>query len=132
MLLVDAARGRTCFFMAHEARARDDAKAWVIVNRVRDVIDTMEDITGARHWARILRKVVGGEQPALTEAAEPYPSIGLTGEATDTVAVLSEVLAAFRSVHDEATRTLVGYISAPIHPDDMGRWRAALPKEPTT
>lgn len=39
---------------------------------------------------------------------------------------LGEVLAAFRSVTDDGTRTLVGYVSAPIHPDDMDRWRAVL------
>lgn len=45
-------------------------------------------------------------------------------------AVLGEVLAVFRAVTDDSTRTLVGYMSAPIHPTDMDRWRAVLhPKE---
>lgn len=52
--------------------------AWVTEARIRDVIADMENITGARHWARILRKVVDGEEPALgtaeTQATDGEPS----------------------------------------------------------
>ncbi|MFI5880867.1 hypothetical protein [Streptomyces sp. NPDC051554] len=39
---------------------------------------------------------------------------------------LTEVLTAFRAVTDNFTRTLVGYVSDPIHPTDMDRWQAAV------
>lgn len=55
-----------------------------------------------------------------TALRERRERVGLLG------AALGEVLAAFRSVTDDGTRTLVGYVSAPIHPTDMDRWRAAL------
>lgn len=41
-------------------------------------------------------------------------------------AILREALAAFRPVSDDGTRTLVGYVSAPVHPTDYERWHAAL------
>lgn len=43
---------------------------------------------------------------------------------------LTEVLAAFRPVTDTPTRTLVGYLSDPVHPADMDRWRTALKERP--
>lgn len=49
--------------------------AWVIIARIRDVIDTMDGITGARHWARILRRVIDGQEPppaAATEATDEW------------------------------------------------------------
>jgi hypothetical protein len=63
-LLDAAARSERCVLMAHEKRLDDDRKAWLIVARIQDVIADMEQITGARHWARILRKVVDGEESA--------------------------------------------------------------------
>lgn len=68
-LLGLADRGGQCFEMAHEKRLDDEQKAWVKVARVRDVIADMERITGARHWARILRTAVDGEQPPPVPAA---------------------------------------------------------------
>jgi hypothetical protein len=65
-ILADAATASQCFLMAHEKRLGEDRKAWVAVARVRDVIADMEQITGARHWARILRTAADGEQPAPT------------------------------------------------------------------
>ena len=56
-----AEKGRQCFFMGHEKRLADEQHAWVALARVRDVIADMERITGARHWARILRLAVDGE-----------------------------------------------------------------------
>ncbi len=55
-----------------------------------------------------------------TTLRERRERVGLLG------AVLGEALAAFRSVVDDGTGTLVGYVSAPIHPTDMDRWRAVL------
>jgi hypothetical protein len=75
-LLRDSTRGRDCFLMNHEKRLADERKAWVIVARIRDVVADMESITGARHWARILRKVVDepAEQPARTTPNNPPTS----------------------------------------------------------
>lgn len=67
-----------------------------------------------RHIVEAHAELVGG---ALRERRE---------QADLLAAVLGEVLTAFRAVTDESTRTLVGYVSAPIHPTDMDRWRAAL------
>ncbi|MFF1574851.1 hypothetical protein ACFVWR_19090, partial [Leifsonia sp. NPDC058292] len=75
-IIGDNERARRCFLMAHEQRLDEGRTAWVAVARVRDVIADMERITGARHWARILRTAVDGEpahvpsSPAATEATE--------------------------------------------------------------
>jgi hypothetical protein len=75
--------------------------------------------------ARDRHLVEAHPESVATALRERRERAGLLG------AVLGEVLAAFRSVTDDGTRTLVGYVSAPIHPTDMDRWRAALnpPKE---
>jgi hypothetical protein len=68
-----ASRASTCFEMAHEKRLAEDSKAWVALARVQDVIAGMENITGARHWARILRTAIDREQsfgPAASQATE--------------------------------------------------------------
>jgi hypothetical protein len=67
-----AGRASVCFEMAHEWRLAEEKKAWVALARVQDVIADMESITGARHWARILRTAINREQPsgpAATKAA---------------------------------------------------------------
>lgn len=65
-----AAQAGTCWEMRHEQRLEEDRKAWVIVARVRDVVNEMDGITGARHWARILRSALDGPGPAATEATQ--------------------------------------------------------------
>jgi len=62
-LLRDSSRGRDCFFLGHQMRLDEGRAAWVAVARVRDVIADMEQITGARHWARILRTAIGEPTP---------------------------------------------------------------------
>jgi len=84
-----------CFQMAHETRLDEDRHAWVAVARVRDVLSDMERITGARHWARILRKAVDGDEPAPGLAATqatgftPYrpDHIPKTGSPNDTLVI---------------------------------------------
>lgn len=77
----DAAKASHCFFMGHDKRLEEDQRAWVAVARVRDVIADMENITGARHWARILRTAVDGksdttpdEEPACDAYQPPTTS----------------------------------------------------------
>ncbi|MGW5175870.1 hypothetical protein ACWERY_16100 [Streptomyces sp. NPDC004082] len=84
-LLASAERGDRCFLNEHEGRLAEERKARVAVARVRDVIADMEGITGARHWARILRTAVDGVPgPAATEATEPpAPAAPHTGLVID-------------------------------------------------
>jgi hypothetical protein len=89
----DSARGRDCFFMDHKKRLGEQRHAWVALARVRDVIADMENITGARHWARILRTAVDGEPvssgPAATQATEPVDTELTADEARDLADELS-------------------------------------------
>ncbi|MFH9072707.1 hypothetical protein [Streptomyces alboflavus] len=68
--------GSNCFLADHDTRLTDDRKAWVIVARIRDVVDEMERITGARHWARILRTALDGPGSATTPTTDPLPQVG--------------------------------------------------------
>ncbi|MDX2520562.1 MULTISPECIES: hypothetical protein [Streptomyces] len=65
-----AVRSSVCFEMAHEWRLAEEKKAWVALARVQDVIADMEGITGARHWARILRTAINREQPSGPAATQ--------------------------------------------------------------
>lgn len=73
--IANAAAASRCLMLDHEGRLEGERHAWVAVARVRDVIADMEGITGARHWARILRKVIDGDEPQPEEpAAQPAPA----------------------------------------------------------
>lgn len=81
----NAATASMCLLMDHTKRLDEQRQAWVQVARVRDVIADMEQITGARHWARILRKAIDEDGTGRAETAaqpEPRPSrlVGLRDE----------------------------------------------------
>lgn len=104
------------------------------------------DIGDAEAWCKVCRRVWDGKQHRCESDAEQHLAqaeellsvahgtsnkseaerAGADQRAEQMAATLREVLDAFRSVTDDGTRTLVGYVSAPIHPDDMARWRAVL------
>lgn len=67
-IIRDADTARHCRFEGHQEQLVMDNKAWLRLARVRDVIADMEQITGARQWARILRRAVDGEEPAPAPA----------------------------------------------------------------
>lgn len=67
-----------CHFEGHRQRLEEDRQAWVALARVRDVLADMERITGARHWARILRKAVDGDsgaEDATVTCPEPCAAV---------------------------------------------------------
>ncbi len=99
-IIENQAQAARCFEMNHESRLADERKAWVIVARIRDVIADMEGITGARHWARILRKVVDGEEPA------PVPAATQATGATDRETTARVFAALHRSAEEDVTRVI--------------------------
>lgn len=78
--LDDAATANLCRFSGHVQRLEEDRVAWVRLARVREVIATMGEITGARHWASILSKAANGEEPTPVPAAtRPGPVATVEG-----------------------------------------------------
>lgn len=147
------ATASTCFEMNHVRRLEENRQAWVALARVRDVLAEMERITGARHWARILRKAVEGEPVGEAVAAEAVRQMdaeahatedqlrrtrielehwqtvtvpGLRDERDKARATLREVLAVFATVTSPTSGVPMGYQAPPIHPNDMDRWRTSL------
>lgn len=74
-LRTQAARGYDCFLMGHQQRLDENSHAWVALARIRDVIADMENITGARHWARILRTAIDDARTEL-DAQDPREHCG--------------------------------------------------------
>jgi len=148
----DGAAAHDCRINGHTERIHDGRHAEMALNEVRHVVAGMEATTGARTWAGWLRDAMKrGREHCLLCAVEPKAESCPAGaedlernnralvkcaeragvRRDQLAATLQEVLAVFRHVNDNATRTTVGYVSAPIHPADYDRWRAVLnpPKE---
>lgn len=109
----DAQRASGCFYSNHEGRLAEAAHAWVSVARVRDVIADMENITGARHWARILRTAVDGEPamagPLRTTADNPVTSEDAAAEAV-------------RQMDADPAQPHAGLVVQPYDDHGAGRW----------
>ncbi|MGW3135935.1 hypothetical protein [Streptomyces sp. NPDC001139] len=74
-------RASQCVLNAHEQRLNQERHAWVALARVKDVIADMSNITDARHWARILRTAVDGEEQPRTTANNAPTSTDTEAEA---------------------------------------------------
>ncbi|MGW0821805.1 hypothetical protein [Streptomyces sp. NPDC002845] len=77
-IMRDCVDASQCFMENHRRRLSEESKAWVRLARVEDVVADMENITGARHWARILHKALSGqdtpEDTTTTDATKSRPS----------------------------------------------------------
>jgi hypothetical protein len=121
------------------------------VHRVRDAVlavrdEQIEELTDRhrrlgielKHWQTVIVPELRRERDlAIAHDRQPYPTAHAYDRACAALHkhrdraellthTLGEVLNTFRTVRDDATRTTVGYISAPIHPTDYDRWAAVL------